>query len=310
MPRRSRGPWVWLGAGLALLILLPALAVAMLDLRLRSGPMDAGFLTDRIEAAINQRAAPLRVTLGAASLHFDASNNNSLGVLLKRVAVNDASGNPLASVPSAGVDLDWWSLLTGSVVPTGLTLIEPKVRVRYAAGKGLELKAGAGEPSAPAQRPGQPEPSVLMAGLVASMGGAGGGANTISALHIRDASVSFGEAADAKVWTIPKFDFHRDAKAAGAAIVVGAGQVLAPGGPTNATISIEQDVGTQQVRVTTSLDRFVPADLAGLSPALLPLAPALLPVGGEASMAFDARGGLAQLDLKVGLGKGNRPEIP
>lgn len=301
LPRRSRGPWLWLGAGIGVLTLLPLLAVAALDLRLRAGPMDAGFLTGQIESAINERAAPLRVKIGTASLRFDASNNNSLGVLLGRVAVAGSDGSQLASVPSAGVDIDWWSLLTGSVVPTGLTLIEPKIQVRYAAGKGLVVKAGAGEASA---QPGHPEPSALLAGLVASIGGAGNTAGAISALHIRNASVSFGEATEARTWSVPKFDFHRDSPAAGAAIVVGAGSILAPGGPTNATISIEQDTGAGQVRVTTSLDRFVPADLAGLSPALLPLAPALLPVGGEASMAFDAGGALAQLDMKVGLGKG------
>ena len=152
--------------------------------------------------------------------------------------------------------------------------------------------------------PKSPDVLGLLKAVVAKASEPGAGQSKLTSLHIRNAKVTFGDPQSAHPWTIEQFDFHLQSPQTGGTLLVGAGKFVAPGGPANATVAIEQTEAGGDLRVSTSLDHIVPADLAGLSPALLPLAPALLPVGGEASLVFDGAGTLSQLDMKVGLGKG------
>ena len=330
-PRAARRFKAWQLAAIGLPIALVAVAglgAAAIDWRLRQSPVAANFLIGRIEAAIDRQAAPLRVKVGAASLRYDLANGKKFGLLLSRIAVTGPDGSQWASIVSAGVDLDWTSLFTASIVPTGLTLIEPNIRVRYAAGKGLLLRAEsppAGmaavvpaadglkisrfkpETAAGATSPanGQPDNSVqeAIAVLRSIVGNQARSESGLTALHIRDARVTFGDPGHDKVWRVPQFDFRLDSGKNGG-ILVGTGSAVAPGGPLHVTITVEQPMSAGDLQMTASLDHLVPADLAELSPALLPLAPALLPISGDASMAFQPDGLMSRLDMNVGLGKG------
>ena len=322
------GRWPAVAGGLLLaLVLLTAAGVFALDRRLRQGPFSAEFLVSRIEAAIDRQLAPLSVKIGAAALRYDTANDGKFGVLLTHVAVTSPGGTPVAEIASAGVDLDWTSLIGGTIAPTGLTLIEPNIQVSYAAGKGLLLQTG-GNPAAaagasvsrnaaPADPIGRPQagqgagndartPNNAIAMLRSIFGGPGsrGAGNAISVVHIRDGTVTVGEPGHDAIWRVPQFDFRLENRPAGG-ILVGTGNAVAPGGPLHATLSVELAGGDGELRMTAAVDHLVPADLAELNPALLPLAPALLPLSTDASFTFDSGGALSRLDMKVGLGKGH-----
>jgi len=304
-------------------------AIAGLDWRLRQAPISANYLIGRVEAAINKQVAPLTVKIGQASLRYDKSDQNRFGVLLTGLAVAGPDGTEVANVAAASVNLDWIGLLTGSVVPTSLTLLQPQIQLNYAPGKGLLLRTQPDStqltPASPMVAPAQPNlgqqdtpgeqiaadpprsatapPDVI--GLLRSVVNRGGPSlgQGLTTLQIRDAMITLGEADRVAIWQVPQFDFRLE-NHRGAAILTGTGSIVAPRGPLHANMTVEQPDAGGELRLTASLDRIVPADLAALSPAFLPLAPMLLPVGGEANLAFQADGTLSRLDMNIGLGKG------
>jgi len=328
-PPARRSKWLAVATIAFIPVLMATAAIAGLDWRLRQAPISANYLIGRVEAAINKQVAPLTVKIGQASLRYDKSDQNRFGVLLTGLAVAGPDGTEVANVAAASVNLDWIGLLTGSVVPTSLTLLQPQIQLNYAPGKGLLLRTQPDStqltPASPMVAPAQPNlgqqdtpgeqiaadpprsatapPDVI--GLLRSVVNRGGPSlgQGLTTLQIRDAMITLGEADRVAIWQVPQFDFRLE-NHRGAAILTGTGSIVAPRGPLHANMTVEQPGAGGELRLTASLDRIVPADLAALSPAFLPLAPMLLPVGGEANLAFQADGALSRLDMNIGLGKG------
>lgn len=294
---------------------------------LRLGPVEADFLTGSLQTAIDRRVAPLHATVGGAQIRYNSASGG-LSVQLMGVDLIGADGKPAASVAAATLDLDWFSVITGSFNARALTLEEPQFRLRYDAGRGLELGPSGTVAPPPAVKPASTDPettgepqaaspeqanaasagsadqdivSALRAILaVAENSGAGAG---IATLHVRDGRLNVEGQGRVTPWQIPEFDLSLDQRD-GRGILVGSGGVIGPSGKTHATLSAEQPPGSPELKLSVNLDRIVPADLANLSPALSPLAAALLPVGGEASLEFGASNTLDRLEMNIGLGAG------
>ena len=311
-----------IGAPVALLVICAVgLAVA-----LQLGPIEVDFLKGSLKAAIDRQIAPLSAEIGAASLQFDAGAGG-LALKLSGVDVTGADGRPAASIAEATVELDSASLLMGGINAKSLTLEQPQLRLRYEAGRGLELDASdqAAAPGPAARDPiveqtaktsetsaQSPPPMTSRSSAdkniigsiraILASSGSSGGAN-IATLHVHSGRLNVEGQGKSAPWRIPEFDLRLDQRD-GRGILVGSGQVIGPSGKTHATISAEQLAGAASLKLTIAMDRVVPADLANLSPTLNPLAAALFPVGGEASLDFGADDSLDRLDMNVGLGAG------
>ena len=316
-----------LGVGLPvglLIVITVGLAVA-----LRLGPVEVDFLKGSLKAAVDRQIAPMSAEIGAASLHYDAEVGG-LALRLSGIDLAGADGKPAASIAEATVELDSLSLLTGAINARALTLEQPQFRMRYNAGRGLELAAAVEPKARNAQTSGEtaltttaaPEPITSPAANIDSIASApaqdiigvirailtgasssGGSSSSVAALHIRSGHLNIEGQERMTAWRIPDYDLRLDSKD-GRGILVGSGQLIGPSGKTRATISAEQPPGATTLKLSVAMDRMVPADFANLSPALNPLAAALLPVGGEASLDFSADGQLDRLDMNVGLGAG------
>ncbi len=319
-----------IGAPLGLLALPAIVVLAMLS----QGPVEVDFLKGAIESAIDRQIAPLSASIGSASLHYD-QDAGGIGLKLTGIDLKASDGKPAATVADATVELAWTGLLTGSLDPKALTLVELLLRLRYVNGTGLELTAAPG-PAAPATSsestevvstalpaPVAPIIEPGATGRTASAATTAGGMDVIGAvrailagarpsgtaggslttLHVRAARLNIEGDGRTTPWRIPDFDLSLDNRE-GRGILVGSGHVVGPGGKTHATLSAEQPPDSSDLKLLVALDRLVPADLANLSPALSPLAAALLPVGGEASLDFGSDNKLASLDMSIGLGAG------
>ena len=318
--------WLWLIAIAAVPLAGLGLAAADLHEAMLRAPVPVDFLIGTIENAVNRQSTPLKVKIGNASLHYDGGDQ-APGFLLTNIEINWPDGRPLAKVPKASVSLNWVHFLSGSFEPSSITLIGSHFGVAFAAGAGLQLRTETGNPEAAkdsastvgAAQVGQPgsqpssridaTPTVLPAALdpVAILSAIINrprhtGGSPPATLHIRDALLDIAGSGRSVPWHIPSFDFRLGSQA-NHDILVGSGDVVAPSGPFHATLTAERPE-SGELLITTALDHVVPADFADLNPALNPLAPALLPVGGEATMAFSVDGSLTRLDMNVGLGHG------
>jgi hypothetical protein len=325
-PKPSHWP-LWLVLGLGLPIGLLIVATVGLAVALRLGPVEVDFLKGSLQAAIDRQIAPLKADVGAASLHYDAENGG-LALRLSGVDLAGADGKPAASIALATVELDWSSLLSGSFTARALTLEEPQFRLRYNPARGLELAtAKLSAPGSAADTTGwgtiteEPSPVAasnaavtaspeggqdVVATIRAVLAGAAtptGGTLNMATLRIRSGRLNVEGLGRVTPWRIPEYDLSLDQRE-GRGILVGSGHIIGPSGKTHATISAEQLAGAPDLKLTVTMDRMVPADFANLSPALGPLAAALLPVGGEASLDFGASGQLDRLDMNIGLGAG------
>lgn len=318
--RLKRPRWLlWAAFLCAVPVLLALVSSTAAYVALRQGPIATDFLIGTLESAINKRSAPLVVKIGTANLRLD-DEDGSPGFALTSVEVTGANGQPWAKIANATVGLDWMSVLTGSFEPTSVTLVEPLFRLNYAKTAGLQLRA---EPDAttnttaspsqttvsppvdgPALNPPALNPLVMLNTVIGQSHPARGPSPAAPmSLHIRNARMDIAGSGRTTPWRIPNFDFRLGTDTA-RNILVGSGNVVAPSGPFHVTVTAEQPEAGSDLLVSTSLDHIVPADFADLSAALAPLAPALLPVGGNATMAFAPDGALSRLDMNVGLGRG------
>ena len=322
-PRRGGSRIRWAALVFGGFVGVLAILCAVLLVMLRQGPINAAFLRAPIAAAIERDAAPLRAEIGAASFDY-VEEAGGLGLTLTSIAFRNADGTEAGSIARARIDVDWAGLLTGSLAPRSITLIEPRLRMSYSDTGGLQLTAlpletgqepgeesawqtvttkttprASGQASPAAEAPPSANVIASLRSLLASPSRDG----KLTTLRIRSGLLDIAGPERSTPWRVPAFDLSLDNRE-GRAILVGSGTAHGPNGRTHGTLSAEQASGGTDVKLTLALDQIVPADVADLSPALRPLAAVLLPIGGEARLDFGADNQLARLDMKLGLGTG------
>ena len=134
---------------LGILVLLPivlvaCLGIAVLYVRLANGPIPLTFLKPSIERQISAMFGGLRVSVSDVMLSLEG---HGAQLKLEDVRVNDGAGAPVASAPSAAIQIDSSALLGMQISPSGITLIRPRMHVAYSEVKGLSLSfSEVGEP--------------------------------------------------------------------------------------------------------------------------------------------------------------------
>jgi hypothetical protein len=112
----------------ALLIVLAFLLWGALLWRLSMGPLDASFLTEKLEASMNARQPGFVFDIGATQLvwggHFDLFQ-----VEMKDVTVRRADGADIITMRKVGVHLSKRHLVFGQMTPKLVRIYEPALRV-------------------------------------------------------------------------------------------------------------------------------------------------------------------------------------
>ncbi|MFN7114333.1 MAG: AsmA-like C-terminal domain-containing protein [Alphaproteobacteria bacterium] len=112
----------------ALLIVLAFLLWGALLWRLSTGPLDASFLTEKLEASMNARQPGFVFDIGSTQLvwggHFDLFQ-----VEMKNVTVRRADGADIITMRKVGVHLSKRHLVFGQLTPKLVRVYEPALRV-------------------------------------------------------------------------------------------------------------------------------------------------------------------------------------
>ncbi len=109
--------------------------------RLSTGPLSLGFLSPYMQEALEGEDLPYRFEFEDTVLVWPGWGE-ALEVHLTDLRIADASGVTLASVPAASLGLSGAALLSGSIAPTSIALIEPSLAlVRDPDGR-LQLAGG------------------------------------------------------------------------------------------------------------------------------------------------------------------------
>lgn len=313
------------GAAILGLVLLGGL-----HLKLSYGPIDAGFLVQPIERAINAEIAPLKADIAGAVVRYEEGARD-VRFRLERIVIRGEDGSVVALAPAAGISLSARALLTGRIAPSSIDLIRPKLQLNYTDAAGLTLTTpGAGDPVAAkptvlSELPEVDTDAIVEAGAPPTSKQPEAGfrlsvAETISAtladarkqttassylkgLGLVDAEVLLKTEQGTSRWRLPRLTIaleHREKRS----LITGAGQITTVSGPVAFGFSAEESEKDKQLRLTTKVSNLVPRDLSQNLSGFGALASLAMPVSGESTMALSTSGELRDIETTLDLGSG------
>lgn len=280
-----------------------AVAAGLLYWRLSEGPLSLRILTPQLEAALRPSDGAFSVAIGDTIVALD-KEENAVEIVARDVRLIDRQGRGVASMPELEIGLSLDAAMRFMLAPTRVVARGPELRLQRDEDGSFRLldDTGAGNSESLlifleelARPPDRSRPS----GYLAEVALAGG-------------SVAVEDRRLARTWTAKDVNISARRGAKGL------------DGTLHANVTIGEAVAnlggafvyqTKSHRLVASLgaDGIRPASLAGLAPALAPLATLEASIGGRARLTIDvdrARVERSWLDLTVGPGRIVRPELP
>jgi hypothetical protein len=144
------------------LAVLGGAAAGALSWRLSQGPLELPWLTQRIETALNQNASSGRITIGSAALVWEGFRlglDRPLDIRLDAVALADATGRQILTVPRAKVSLSLHGLLFGRTTLRALEIDQARINLVRAEDGTLAVASGIVGPNAPGPATTEPAPA-------------------------------------------------------------------------------------------------------------------------------------------------------
>jgi hypothetical protein len=135
--------------GLGILVVLTCL-LAVATWRLAQGPIDLGFLSERIRVALADDSAALHVSFGGVFLAWEGFQKGvdyPLDVRLADIAITDQSGREVVTAPAAHLTFSLASLLLGRVIPRAIEVDHARASVTRDADGSIDLGETAGDGS-------------------------------------------------------------------------------------------------------------------------------------------------------------------
>ncbi|WP_144404354.1 DUF3971 domain-containing protein [Belnapia sp. F-4-1] len=300
-PRRIG--WRWLGSAcrmvLAALLLL-ALALGTLAWRLGEGPLEIPFLARQIEAGVNDRSDGLRLGIGRAAIAWEGFRNGfsaPLDIRLDDVRLHGLAGAPVVDLPDAAATLSLRALLRGTVAPSAITLLNPRLEAVLGADGSIAI----GPPGEAGTTGGDPLAPLRDLMRPASDRSA---ATSLRRLRIRDGSLSLLDPATGRRWTLAGLQL--DLRRAAAGGLAGEGAARLESGDASVQVRLEARAEGEPMRLSASisLPALRPPELAALWPPLAPLGLVDALVSLTAHAEFDAEGRPQRLRAALGAGAG------
>ena len=334
--RRFGSPRFWRVAHLATLVLGPVVLLSLLAaivgyVRLLHGPVSLNMFTERIERSINADLDGFTARIDDAQLTL--GDNHAVELRLTNLRVSEADGDLVASAPLAAVELNKAALWGLEAAPERVYLIEPTFAVVYTEGQGFSLSIADAAPAAPdgthadapivpprptpAERPAKAAPDagslppsfhrIDLARLIAetSAHARRGRAATsrLRELGVRNAmvSVTYGGRTSEIVVAEGSVDLEHMKRRS---VISGTATMVSAKGPWSLTFRTEDSDRQDLVKVTTTVQDFVPSTLSRVSPGLDLFDMLDTPMSGELALDLSSAGDLRSANLSLDVGHG------
>ncbi len=280
--------------------------------RLAQGPLEIGWLTRRLEAAVNAGGTPPVLVIGSAALAWEGFTRGAdrpLDIRLTGLALRDGSGANIAEVPRAEVSLSIGWLMLGRVVPRALEL--DGARLRGQRGEDGRISIDLGRLAEDAATPAPAETGVLAAllGEMARPAATDSSARRspwgqLGRLRIRDAALTMDDRQLGATWRASQVGLDVVRRSQGGAEAE-AELTLALGDQSvHVTARASLPAGGDSAAVQAHLTPITPARLAVLAPGLAALKAVDAPVALSATAAVGADLVPAQMKLQARVGPG------
>ncbi len=301
----------WLRIGLwsvGALVAVVLLAGLGLHLRLSQGPISIDFLVRPLEAAINRDIAPLRIAIGRTVMRY-GERGFGFALRLNDIRVTDETGNAVAEAPFAAMALSTNALMQGSLAPSSIELLQPKMLLTVTPENGLSLRMARQAPIAPAasaEANGLEQdltPQLTTDSTVAALPlldmlndvlGKGARAPTrttyLQTVGVRDALIVLDYHGQRSIWGLPNFEARRGELASGSRPRLEArGAVVTGGGAFEIGVAVAA-TADQTYAANFEFTDLIPADIGQAIPPLAALTAATAPVSGKGAIEIAADG--------------------
>jgi hypothetical protein len=287
-------------------IIIGALVVTagLLYWRLSEGPLSLRILTPQLEAALSPSDGAFTVAIADTIVALD-EEEKTIEVVARDVRLVDRGGRGIARVPEVALALSLPAAAHFMVAPTRLVAREPKLRLLRDAEGSFRLvgeTGGGGDGESLRiflEELAHPPDLTRPSGYLKEVALTGG---TVEVEDLRLGRTWRAEGLDIRALRGETgLDGH-----IGAAVTIGDAVAELNG-------AFQYETESHRLVARVGADGIRPASLAGLAPALAPLAALDASVGGRARITVDvdrARVEASRLDLRVGPGRIVRPELP
>ncbi len=295
------GRWLHRVCGLLLtLTVLLTVAVSATAWRLSQGPVDIGWLSGRIEAAVNVEDDPTRLSIGGTALAWEGFNrgvDHPLELVLTDMRITDRGGGRQIEIARAEMTLSIGALFFGRIVPRSLDIDGARLTLLRAADGTVSLDVGTlreAADTAEAQAT-DSEPSAL-SGLLRELArpvttdqsGTHGALSQLRRLRVRNAKVTVIDTQIGATWQAPHADIALSRRVSGG--VDGTATIQLAMGAERADLILSAILvpGAAETTVRARLSPVAPAALARAAPGLAPLAALDAPVSFDGDIVLGA----------------------
>ncbi|MFT3730198.1 MAG: AsmA-like C-terminal region-containing protein [Hyphomicrobium sp.] len=315
------------------LTLLAMIAIGVLYVRLRHGPIAFDFVVAPIEKGINAELLTSSVKIDGAELRLGPSGE--LEFRLRDVSVLEKGGDVVLSSPLAAVNISLGALMRGRIVPARIELIDPIIALAYSeksgfvferavprpvplhpdSGGGSSPAAGASVPSAAnvvVQAPVATGAKVNLAKMLSDSSHRArqrlDATSFLTEFGISNATVVVDYEGQRSSWRIDEASVDFD-HAARRSVIVGRATVASQRGPWSVSFLTDESEQTGKLEVKATIRDLVPSTLASAAPPLALLGNFETPLSGDATVDLSTGGDIEAADLSLELGKG-RARLP
>jgi hypothetical protein len=292
--------------GMGMLVVSSCL-LAGIAWRLAQGPMQLGWLADRVRAALVEDRAPLRVSFDGVFLvweGFQKGVDHPIDLRLTGVTVTDAAGRALATAPSAHLTISLAGLMLGRIVPRDIEVDHAQIAVTREAGGTIHWDPAEGDLARRGSIDLEPLREQLSRPASSDYGRSRGLLDQIHRVHLRDSEVTFRDRDTGLLMRTMAMDLNL--VRAGAGRLRGSLRALLSVGDQRADLTAEADwtVGSGG-NLNINLSSLRPSSLTTLTPALKFMAGVDLPLSLAARIEFDTSFRPKQLRADILAGEGH-----
>lgn len=301
------------------IVLLALMAIGILYVRLRHGPVAFDFLVSPIERGINAKLVNNVVKVQGAEIRLGSSGG--IEFRLRDVSVMENDGETVATAPLAAVTISTAALWRARVVPARVELIDPQISLAYTDSAGLVLNSpklrasvsdGESGVSAPVQQSvsvaTKSEPHQLNIAKMLSDSSRRArlrldATSYLTEFALRNATVNLEYSGEKSSWIVPEasIDFDHTKKRS---VISGRAKVDSVRGPWTFSFLTDESEKTGRLQVKTTVRDLVPATLAAAAPPFALLRALQVPIAGHATVELSTQGDIESSEVALEVGNG------